>query len=143
MDMEVTPAEEEEMIKSLADLIHKYGMETVAILTLESSKPLVWVGGELGRAFITPFVPIISQSWGKKTEKFFLVFEKRDNIDKLLSLVEKLAESEKDDKKPPEGKEEGSPAQAEKQAEEPTAERKVEQPSEDKKRKGWRRFLPF
>lgn len=97
----------------------------------------------MGRAFITPFVPIISQSWGKKTEKFFLVFEKRDNIDKLLSLVEKLAESEKDDKKPAEGKEEGSPAQAEKQAEEPTAEPKVEQPSEDKKRKGWKRFLPF
>ena len=141
--MEVTPAEEEEMIKSLADLIHKYGMETVAILTLESSKPLDWVGGELGRAFITPFVPIISQSWGKKTEKFFLVFEKRGNIDKLLNLVEKLAESEEDDKKPADGKEEGSPAQAEKQAEEPTAEPRVEPPKEDKERKGWRRYLPF
>jgi len=141
--MEVTPVEEEEMIKSLADLIHKYGMETVAILALESSKPLVWVGGELGRAFITPFVPIISQSWGKKTEKFFLVFEKRQNIDKLLNLVEKLAKGEKDDKKPSEGKEEGSPTQVEKQAEETTEESKVEPPIEDKERKGWRRYLPF
>jgi len=141
--MEVTPTEEEEMIKSLADLIHKYGMETVAILTLESSKPLVWVGGELGRAFITPFVPIISQEWGKKTEKFFLVFEKRGNIDKLLNLVEKLAQGEEDDKKPADGKEEGSPAQAEKQAEEPTEEPKVEPPTEDKEKKGWRRYFPF
>jgi hypothetical protein len=141
--MEVTPTEEEEMIKSLADLIHKYGMETVAILTLESSKPLVWVGGELGRAFITPFIPIVSQDWGKKTEKFFLVFEKRGNIDKLLNLVEKFAQDEKDEKKPAEGKEEGPPAQVEKQAEEPTAEPRVEPPKEDKERKGWRRYLPF
>jgi hypothetical protein len=140
--MEVTPAEEEEMIKSLAEIIHKYGMETIAILSLESLKPLVWVGGELGRAFITPFVPIISETWGQKTEKFFRIFEKRDNIDKLLNLVEKLAQGE-EDKKPKEGKEEGSPAQAEKQAEEPIVEPKVEQPDEDKRREGWRRFLPF
>jgi ATP-dependent RNA circularization protein (DNA/RNA ligase family) len=141
--MEVTPAEEEAMIKYLAEQIHKYGMETVAILSLESLKPLVWVGGELGRAFITPFVPIISETWGQKTEKFFRIFEKRDNIDKLLNLVEKLAQGEEDDKKPKEGKEEGSPAQAEKQAEEPIVEPKVEQPDEDKRREGWRRFLPF
>jgi len=139
--MEITLAEEEEAIEKLAQIIHKYGMETIAILSLESLKPLVWVGGELGRAFITPFVPVISEAWGQKTEKFFRIFQKRENIDKLLTRVEQLAGEE--EKKSEEVKEEGSPAQAEKQAEEPNSETEVEQPGQDKSREGWRRFLPF
>jgi len=139
--MEITPAEEEEAIEKLAQVIHKYGMETVAILSLESMKPLVWIGGELGRAFITPFVPVVSEAWGQKTEKFFRIFQKRENIDRLLTRVEKLAEEE--EKKPEEVKEGGSPAQGEEQAEEPSTETKAEQPSQEKGREGWRRFLPF
>ena len=67
-------------------------METAAILLLESSKPLVWIGGEMGRFFITPFVPVISDKWGVTSEKFFLIFEKRENIEKLLKRLEELAQ---------------------------------------------------
>jgi hypothetical protein len=40
----VTPKDEEEFIEKVAQKIHEYEMETAAILLLESSKPLVWIG---------------------------------------------------------------------------------------------------
>jgi ABC-type Zn2+ transport system substrate-binding protein/surface adhesin len=93
-DVEVTPKDEEEFIEKVAQKIHEYEMETAAILLLESSKPLVWVGGEMGRFFITPFVPVISDKWGITSEKFFLIFEKRENIEKLLKRLEGLAQED-------------------------------------------------
>ena len=93
-DVEVTPKDEEEFIEKVAQKIHEYEMETAAILLLESSKPLVWIGGEMGRFFISPFVPVISDKWGITSEKFFLIFEKRENIEKLLKRLEELTREE-------------------------------------------------
>jgi ABC-type Zn2+ transport system substrate-binding protein/surface adhesin len=93
-DVEVTPKDEEEFIEKVAQKIHEYEMETAAILLLESSKPLVWIGGEMGRFFISPFVPVISDKWGVTSEKFFLIFEKRENIEKLLKRLEELTREE-------------------------------------------------
>ena len=101
-EVEVTPKDEEEFFEKVAQKIHEYEMETAAILLLESSKPLVWVGGEMGRFFITPFVPIISDKWGITSEKFFLIFEKRENIEKLLKRLEQL--TQEDDAKVKEAK---------------------------------------
>lgn len=96
-DIEITPNDEEEFIEKVAQKIHEYELETAAILLLESSKPLVWIGGEMGRFFISPFAPIISEEWGITSEKVFLVFEKRENIEKLLKRLEQLTQ-EKDKK---------------------------------------------
>jgi len=60
-DIEITPKDEEEFIEKVAQKIHEYELETAAILLLESSKPLVWIGGEMGRFFISPFAPIIRE----------------------------------------------------------------------------------
>jgi hypothetical protein len=98
-DVEITPEIEAEYIEKVAQKIHEQEMETAAILLLESSKPLVWVGGEMGRFFITPFVPIVSDKWGVTSEKFFLVFEKRENIEKLLNRLEALVEEDEDKKR--------------------------------------------
>ena len=98
-DVEITPEIEAEYIEKVAQKIHEQEMETAAILLLESSKPLVWVGGEMGRFFITPFVPIVSDKWGVTSEKFFLVFEKRENIEKLLKRLEALVEEDEDKKR--------------------------------------------
>ena len=131
-DVEVTAKDEDEFIEKVAQKIHEYEMETAAILLLESSKPLVWVGGEMGRFFITPFVPIISDKWGITSEKFFLVFEKRENIEKLLKRLEQLAQE--DDAKAREAK---KAAKEKKEAEKKAAaEAKTEgreQPQEEKK----------
>ncbi len=133
-DVEITPELETEYIEKVAQKIHEQEMETAAILLLESSKPLVWVGGEMGRFFITPFVPIISDKWGVTSEKFFLVFEKRENIERLLKRLEELSQEDEDKKR------------AEKEARKKAEQEKVvaesgAQPQDEKK--GWRKYLPF
>lgn len=138
-DVEITPEIEAEYIEKVAQKIHEQEMETAAILLLESSKPLVWVGGEMGRFFITPFVPIISDKWGVTSEKFFLVFEKRDNIEKLLKRLEELAEE--DDAKKRAEKEARKKAAQEKTKEAEASPAAEGQPPTDKK--GWRKYVPF
>ena len=126
-DVEVTPEDEEEMIKSAAEKIHKYGMDVAAILMLESVKPLTYIGGQMGRFFVSPFLPALGEKIGQSGEKFFTVFEKRENVEKLITLLEEMAKEE--DKM----KEESKKA---KKAQEAEAE-------ETPQKKGWRRFLPF
>ncbi len=126
-DVEVTPKDEEEFIEKVAQKIHEYEMETVAILLLESSKPLVWVGGEMGRFFISPFVPILSEDWGVTSEKFFLIFEKRENVDKLLKRLEELAQADE-----AKSKEEKRAAKEKKEAEKAAEADGGEQPHAEK-----------
>jgi len=131
--VEISPELEAEYIEKAAQKIHEQEMETAAILLLESSKPLVWVGGEMGRFFITPFVPILSDKWGETSEKFFLVFEKRENIEKLLQRLEQLSQEDTDRKK--------AEKEAAKQAKADAAAAGEIPPTEEKK--GWRKYLPF
>ncbi len=131
-DLEITPEDEEMYIRKIAEVIHQYGMEVPAILFLESTKPLAYIGGELGRFFVSPFLPIISEEIGIKGEKFFMIFEKRGNVEKLIQLVEEMSQKEKE-KTPEEAK---SAAEARGPSDEPKAEERPE-------KKGWRRFLPF
>jgi len=93
-DIEITPEQEAEIIRKTADKIHEYGMDTAAILLLESSKPLIWVGGEMGRFFVTPFIPVVSESWGVKSETYLRIFEQRTNVEKLLVRLEELAKED-------------------------------------------------
>jgi hypothetical protein len=134
-DIEITPELETEYIEKVAQKIHEQEMETAAILLLESSKPLVWVGGEMGRFFITPFVPIISDKWGVTSEKFFRVFEKRENIEKLIQRLEQLAQEDENKKKS-----EKDARKKEAQEKEAAAAAAAGQPPPDKK--GWRKYLP-
>lgn len=124
-DIDVKSEEEEEMINKLAEKIHDYGMESVAIFALETSKPIVYIGGELGRFFTFPFTSIISEGFAEKTERIFLTFEKRKNIEKLITILEdQNEEREKLDK-------------------EVTQEQlSIENPSTLQK-KGWKRFFHF
>ena len=85
-------------------------METIAILLLESSKPLVYIGGELGRFLITPFIPAISEDLGVKTEKLFRIFEQRPNVERLIKKIEAmLLEDEKKKKEEKQKKNENKP----------------------------------
>ena len=137
-DVEVTPKDEKEFIEKVAQKVHEYEMETAAILLLESSKPLVWVGGEMGRFFISPFVPVISDKWGITSEKFFLIFEKRENIEKLLKRLEELAQE--DDAKAREAK---RAAKEKKEAEKKVAEEAKAQGGDQlpAEKKGLRKLL--
>jgi hypothetical protein len=127
-DLEVSPEEEEEYINKVAEKIHQYGMDVAAILMLESVKPLTWIGSQMGRFFLSPFLPAFGDTISMGGEKLFQVFEKHDNVEKLITRLEQLAQEEKEKPKAkavePEGAEEAEP---------------VETPQ----KKGWRRFLPF
>jgi len=116
----VTPKDEEEMIRKAADKIREYGMDLAAVLFLQSYKPLTYVGGQMGRFMIFPFFYMLGGNITQEAEKFFMIFENRDNVEKLIKLLEKRS-IEKDSEK--------------------TGKR--EEVDTDRQKLGWRRFLPF
>ena len=123
----VTTEDEEDMIQKAADKIHEYGMDLAAVLFLQSFKPLAYVGGQLGRFMVFPFLYVLGGNITQGAEKFFMIFENRDNLEKLIKLVEEKTEKkdlEKNKNRDTEKK------------------RSVEKPKIGAKR-SWRRFLPF
>ncbi|MCB2171997.1 hypothetical protein KQH65_04595 [archaeon] len=93
-DEELTEEEVDEIILEAALRIRKYGMEMPAIMALESFKPLMFVGGEMARLTLSPFFPIFGANvdlWG---QKLIYVFEEKENVDKLITLLEKMSTGE-------------------------------------------------
>ena len=76
----------------------------------------------MGRFFVSPFLPVFGENIGIGGEKFFQIFEKRENVEKLIKAVEELTREEEEQKK----------AEKAKMAE-----------GGESKRKGWRRLIPF
>ena len=93
-DIELTPEEVEEVIQGAYEKISEYKMETVSILTLESLKPFSYVGGELVRAALSPVMPALGESLGLTSEKMLQVFEDRENIERLIQLLEENLKKE-------------------------------------------------
>ncbi len=120
-DIQLTEEDEEEVIRKTAEVIHRFGLDAAAILMIESIKPLVYIGGQMGRFLITPFLPAISEDLGRKGDIFLRVFEKRENVEKLLKLLEEMAGEE----------EEGRPLETSENGE------------EGHRKRGWRRLIPF
>ena len=110
---------ENEIIKRTAETIYKYDMDLVAILILESIKPLVSIGGQFARYMVAPFVPFI----GEKSFPFFATFQNKNNVERLILTLEEKGKQEEEEKK------------RLKQA------RKAEEGEFPKK--GWRKYLPF
>jgi len=116
----VTPKDEEEMIRKAADKIQEYGMDLAAVLFLQSYKPLTYVGGQMGRFMIFPFFYMLGGNITHEAEKFFMIFENRDNVEKLIKLLEKRSIEKKSKKT-----------------------RKREKADDTRQKLDWRRFLPF
>lgn len=83
---------EEEMINKAAEKIHKYGMEDPAILVLEMIKPIAHFSGQMGRFFVYPWLYILGDNVERKGDEFLNIFEKRENIEKLIKLLKKIIE---------------------------------------------------
>ena len=129
-DVEVTSEDRNEIIDKIAQKIHASGLDVAAILTIESVKPLSYVGAQMGRFFVSPFLPILGENVGINGEKFLQIFEKGDNVEKLIKAVEELTQEEEERKR----------AEKAKKLEE---KRKDTQIGEISGKKGWRRFIPF
>lgn len=90
----VEPEEEDEMIEEAVELIFKHGLETIAILVLQTAKPMCYIGGEFGRFFLAPLIPIM----GHKGDIFLTTFEKRENLEKIIKKIEERIELEEEKK---------------------------------------------
>ena len=117
-------SEEDALIEKTANLIHKYEMDIPAVIFLGTVKHTVFIGGQMGRFFLSPFTIILGDKSFQDSEKFFTVFEKQENIEKVIKILEDIAQKEEEVKR--KEKEENKKLT-----------------SEESKKKGWRRYLPF
>ncbi len=122
-DIEVNPEDEDEMIEKIAQKIHEYDLNLIAILMIDTLKPLSFIGANMGRVFVAPFLPALGEDVGIGGEKIFQIFEKRDNVEKLLNAVEKLDKEEKQRKKTEKAK-------------------NLEGKSQETQKKWWKRIIP-
>ena len=91
---ELTEEEETQIIEKIAEKIRQYKMEGPAIILLETSKPISFIGSQLGRVYLAPLLPLLKEDLGIPAEKVLSVLEKRENIESLLQLIEKTKDDE-------------------------------------------------
>lgn len=127
-DIELTDEDEDEMIMKIAQKIHDYGLDVAAVLMIESFKPLSYVGSQMGRFFVSPFLPAFGDNIEMQGEKIFQIFEKRENVEKLIKTVEELNQQKEEQEKIRKANEREEKAKKE--------------TGETPEKKGWRRFLP-
>lgn len=135
-EMEITEEEEELMIRRVAEKVQGYGMETVAILALESVKPLVYVGGEMSRVMLAPFMPILGEELNKMGEKYIMIFENRANVERLIVYLEQMARNEYEWLTKEEKEDEESPEEGEEKSESSAEAGSDEKP-------WWKKWFPF
>jgi hypothetical protein len=125
-DEEITHEDKEEIIEWAARELYKYGLETAAILFIESYKPISRVGSSMGQVFFTPLLPFLGDNAMIKGDKFFRIFQEKENVDRLLDRLEEISikgiENKKDNQKQEENQ---------------------KNISNKKEKKGWRKYLPF
>jgi len=95
----VTPEEEEEVIKKAYKYIKKKNLRTAALLILRGFGPFAPIGGSLGRFFLGPVTPFM----GHNEEKLIWTLEKPENLKKLISMFEE------DENREPEGESRSEP----------------------------------
>jgi hypothetical protein len=134
-DEEVTPEDVDEIIEWTAREIYRYGMETAAILFLESYKPMSRVGASMGQVFLFPLLPLFGDNAIVKGDKFFRIYQEHENVEKLIQRLENIAaHGIKPKKKMTEAIEQ---KEGGKEGEEEEEEKPVQE------KKGWRKYLPF
>jgi hypothetical protein len=89
-------AEDIELIEWMAEQVVRRNLSVPAVLTLESYKPLSFVGSQVMHVF-TPMLNAFFTGTDKFDRIAFLM-EDRENIERLLQRIEKK-QSEKDRKK--------------------------------------------
>ena len=78
---------ENEFIEKAAKRIIELDIDIVAIFLLQTFKPLVFIGGELANFFLAPYLPLLDDNG----YDFINVFQKRENIEKLIKKIEEAS----------------------------------------------------
>ena len=134
-DDEITPEEEEVLLHEIAKRIWEYGMESAAMLFLETSKPFAYIGAQMGQVVLLPFLNFLGDDPLFKGDKYIRVLQKHDNVDRLLNILEYISINGK----LPEMKLTNAQLISDKPPEDPVVEEEETIPE----KKGRKRFLPF
>ena len=86
--LELNPEEKAKMIDSLAARIKQSGMEGMAIMFLDMGKPLSFIVGQWGLAFIAPFAEII----GIRGYNWATLFSNSKDVEQLIKKLEENLE---------------------------------------------------
>lgn len=84
----ISPEQEEKMLDMLAREIVKRGLETPAIVFLESFKPLAVIGTQLTGVVAWPLLELL----GDSGYDYLTIFSERKNIELLMKKIEELLE---------------------------------------------------
>ncbi len=87
-EKETLSKDEQEILFKLADFIVRKGLTVPTILTLETVKPLNYIGSQ-SMVFLEPFVQAVFKDISKYNT-FRRMMEKRDNVERLLQKIEEL-----------------------------------------------------
>ncbi|MEC8991385.1 MAG: hypothetical protein VX656_09090 [Candidatus Latescibacterota bacterium] len=90
---ETLEADEQELIERLAEFVVRRRMSSVALMTLESSRPLNFVGSQ-ALAFLSPLLTLIFNS--SDVDRFIRLLEKRRSVDLICDTILEL-ETARDD----------------------------------------------
>ena len=69
------------------------GLDAAAILLIDSIKPFSYVGSQMSRLFVTPFLAL-EENIGITGEKILQIFEKPESVEKLIKAIEELSREE-------------------------------------------------
>ncbi len=86
---ELSPERAEYLIERLAQWIVSHRLETPAIMFLESTKPLSFIGSQMWLMYGVPMLGIVVDE--HQSSEFGLLFENRENVEALLRRIETLA----------------------------------------------------
>ena len=114
-----SPGKEDEIINRSAEIIYKYEMDLVAILILETMKPLASVGGQFARYVVAPFIPFV----GGKSLPYLATFQDKNNVERLIQKLEEKGRKDEEEKK--------------------RLKQAIKGEREESPKKGWRKYLPF
>jgi hypothetical protein len=88
-----TGEEIDDTLERIANKIVEGKMEAPALLFFESIRPVSFIGFRLGGAFLAPLIPFI----GYSVDDFIVPFRERENVEKVIKLIE-LKAKERDEK---------------------------------------------
>ena len=95
-DSELPEEEVDRILHVVAEKIHAFGMDLVAILALETIKPLTNVGGELSRMVLSPILPALGSDYNLIGDKLIYIFQNRKNVERLITILEEMTRVEEE-----------------------------------------------
>ncbi|MCS7096922.1 MAG: hypothetical protein NZ926_00320 [Candidatus Methanomethylicia archaeon] len=94
VNLELSPERRKQLIDRIANEIVKRGLETPAIMFLETIKPLSFIGAEMAIFYLFPYIKAITTS--QIVDEITAIFHDRSAVEELIKRIEELVEIEKE-----------------------------------------------